>query len=233
MSDFVSAIIVAAGGSTRMGTAGSKQFITLLNKPVIAYTLAAFQECSLINEIIVVCREEDRERIASVAEEYGISKLKTTVTGGSTRPRSVSNGVKAVSVEAKYLAIHDGARPLITAEEIAAVVEKAFETDAATLGTPVTDTVKVVDENHQITGTPDRSTLRAVQTPQVFFRELYEFALEKAGDKLDTFTDDCSVVENMGVVVEVVDGSSENIKLTTPVDVIIAESIAGRRAAKK
>ena len=230
MSKFVSAVIVAAGSSTRMGTADSKQFIPLLGKPVIEYTLNAFQQSGLVSEIIVVCREQDYERIKSLAEESSITKLTSLVAGGDSRAESVKNGIKAVSTNAEYLAIHDGARPLISTKEINSVIEKAFETDAATLGTTVTDTIKVVDSENVIVSTPSRSTLRAVQTPQVFDREMYEFALDKAGDDLDSFTDDCSLIENLGVEIQIVQGSTENIKLTTPMDIIIAESILSRRS---
>ncbi|MEE0957629.1 MAG: 2-C-methyl-D-erythritol 4-phosphate cytidylyltransferase [Ruminococcus sp.] len=229
MSNYVSAIIVAAGNSTRMGTEQSKQFIPLLGKPAIAYTLRAFQNSALINEIIVVCRDEDLVTLRDIAAQNGIEKLAQIVKGGDSRAESVKNGVKAVSAQAKYLAIHDGARPLISVEEINSVVEAAFENDAATLGTDVTDTIKVVDDDNQVVSTPDRSTLRAVQTPQVFDKEMYEFALDKAGDSLDGFTDDCSLIESIGVSIEVVKGSAENIKLTTPFDVMIAESILKNR----
>ena len=233
MENFVSAIIVAAGGSTRMGTADSKQFIPLLGNPAIEYTLKAFQACRYISEIIIVCREQDSARIQQIADKHSITKLACLTNGGSSRARSVCNGIDAVSDEAKFLAIHDGARPLVTTEEIEKVIETAFETGAATLGTPVTDTIKIVDDNSQIVSTPSRSTLRAVQTPQVFDKELYSFALEKAGSDLDSFTDDCSLIENMGGEVEVVLGSSENIKLTTPIDIIIAESILNQRKQDK
>lgn len=229
MSNLVSAIIVAAGSSTRMGTGDSKQFIPLLGKPSILYTLKAFQDSEPVDEIIVVCREQDSLRIKELAGQNGITKLANLVNGGDSRAQSVKNGISAVSPYSKYLAIHDGARPLISKEEINTVIEKALETGAATLGTPVTDTVKIVNEDNIIVGTPARPTLRAVQTPQVFNREMYEFALDKAGDELDKFTDDCSLIENMGVQIEIVGGSAENIKLTTPIDIIIAEAILKRR----
>ena len=229
MSNLVSAIIVAAGSSTRMGTGDSKQFIPLFGKPAIEYTLRAFQDSEAVSEIIVVCREQDSLRIRELADKIGITKLSQLVKGGESRAQSVQNGISAVSAEAKYLAIHDGARPLISSEEINRVLGRAFETGAATLGTPVTDTIKVVNDDNLIVSTPVRSTLRAVQTPQVFDREMYEFALDKAGDELDSFTDDCSLIENLGVEIEVVEGSAENIKLTTPIDIIIAEAILNRR----
>ncbi len=229
MSAYVSAIIVAAGGSVRMGIADSKQFIPLLERPAIEYTLKAFQKCYLIKEIVIVCREQDTERIKTLVDENGFTKVSQLVLGGASRAESVRNGVYAANENAKYFAIHDGARPLITVEEIERVVEAAFETGAATLGTAVTDTIKIVDGFNKIESTPLRSQLRAVQTPQVFEKDLYTFALENAGDNVINFTDDCALIENMGGEVEVVKGNVENIKLTTPVDIILAESILKSR----
>ncbi len=228
MSAFVSAIIVAAGGSTRMGISDSKQFIPLLGKPAISYTLSAFQNCALISEIVVVSRAQDIDRIFALSQECGFDKVIAVVEGGACRAESVKNGILAADAQAQYFAIHDGARPLITTEEINAVVEAAFETGAATVGTAVTDTIKVADENNVIVNTPERSTLRAVQTPQVFEKELYSFALSDADD-LESVTDDCSLIEKMGGEVLIVEGSRENIKLTTPIDVLIAESILSKR----
>lgn len=229
MSAYVSAVIVAAGGSVRMGIADSKQFIPLLDKPAIEYTLKAFQKCYLIKEIIIVCREQDVDRINKLVNQNGFTKVSKVVLGGSSRSASVRNGIKSANEKAKYFAIHDGARPLITVDEIERVVEAAFETGAATLGTSVTDTIKIVDGFNKIESTPLRSQLRAVQTPQVFERDLYMFALENAGENSLEFTDDCALIENMGGEVLVVKGSEENIKLTTPVDVILAESILKNR----
>lgn len=225
MSDFVSAIIVAAGGSVRMGTNVSKQFVPLLGKPAIEYTLRAFQSCGVINEIVIVCREQDREQISAIVDSNGIDKVMSLVKGGDSRAESVRNGIAAADSRATYYAIHDGARPLITVDEIERVCEAAFESGAATLGTAVTDTIKVVNENDVIESTPLRAALRAVQTPQVFERDLYTFALDDATENLDDFTDDCALIERMGGEVTVVEGSKENIKLTTPIDIVIAESI--------
>ena len=229
MSAYVSAIIVAAGGSVRMGIADSKQFIPLLSRPAFEYTLKAFQKCHLIKEIVIVCREQDNDRINKIIELNGFNKVSKLVKGGDSRADSVRNGIGACSENAKYYAIHDGARPLITVEEIERVVEVAFDTGAATLGTSVKDTIKVVDGFNNIESTPIRSQLRAVQTPQVFERDLYRFALENAGDNIINFTDDCSLIENMGGEVLVVKGNEENIKLTTPIDIVIAESILKSR----
>lgn len=212
-----------------MGGTDSKQFIELLGKPAIAYTLNAFQACSVICEIVVVCREQDVKRVEEIAQTTGVTKLSAVVPGGDSRAQSVKNGIAAASSEAKYFAIHDGARPLITVADIELVTGEAFETGAAALGTNVTDTIKVVDNSDVIESTPLRSTLRAVQTPQVFEAELYSFAIDNAGHNLEGYTDDCALIENMGGEVKVVNGSAENIKLTTPIDIVIAESILKAR----
>lgn len=224
---FVSAVIVAAGNSTRMSCNISKQFIPLLGESAISYTLKAFESASSVDEVVIVCRKIDTDALKELVLEYGFKKVTAFTTGGSERSESVKNGVMAASDKATHFAIHDGARALITAEDINKVVSEAFVCSAATLGTPVTDTVKVVDKKGVITSTPDRSTLMAVQTPQVFERELYLKALENAKGK--GFTDDCAMVEEIGVYPKIVLGDSPNIKLTTQADIPMAESILKKR----
>lgn len=228
----VAAVVVAAGNSTRMGYGMSKQLIPLLGIPTIGHTLMAFEEASCINQIVVVCRESDIERINEIAAEYNISKLKAVVTGGDTRSESVRNGVSATDEDIDFVAIHDGARPLVTPQAIGRVVSAAVEKRAAALAVPVTDTIKVVDENGFIVSTPLRSTLRAAQTPQVFEKALYTEALDKTRDAGVEFTDDCALVEWAGVPVMTVMGDYSNIKLTTPGDVSVAENILRQRGEK-
>ncbi len=227
MKYFTSAVIAASGNSTRMGMTISKQLIELCGKPTIGHTLSAFENCDVIDEIIVVCREVDIDSIKAVADKF--SKVKAVVTGGDTRAQSVKNGVSVASEKAQYFAIHDGARPLVTPYDIKRVVERAYITKAATLGTPVTDTIKVVDKDNIIADTPARDTLRAVQTPQVFERELYLRAIDNAVANNLSVTDDCSMVESLGESVEIVLGSNENIKLTTQTDITFAEAILNSR----
>jgi 2-C-methyl-D-erythritol 4-phosphate cytidylyltransferase len=223
MSTFVTAVIVAAGGSTRMGLGRSKQFIELCGKPVIAHTLTAFENADIIDSVVVVCREQDMEEIMSIAHNYGCGKVCAFVKGGSTRYESVRNGLSACDERTTHIAIHDGARPLISVEDIDKVVRFAFAHKAAALGTPVTDTIKVVDADNVIVSTPARATLRAVQTPQVFEKSLYLRALETAEQNNESITDDCMLIESIGEKVFVVDGSERNIKLTTQNDILLAE----------
>lgn len=224
---FTTAIIVAAGDSTRMGYRISKQLIPLNGRPAIEYTLRAFQFCDLIDEIIVVARPQDIDDIAYTA--FSFRKVSTVTAGGKDRAESVRRGIHAASKRATHYAIHDGARVLITEPEIRRVLETAYECGAAALGTPVTDTVKVVSPEMNILSTPERSTLYAVQTPQVFEKELYKRAMQNALDHSLVVTDDCSLVEAIGENVKVVRGEYGNIKLTTPADLTIAEAILQKR----
>ena len=228
MSDrYTTAIIVAAGDSTRMGYKISKQLIPLCGRPAIEYTLRAFQSCDEIREIIVVARSQDINDIAHTA--FTFKKVMAVTAGGSNRAESVRKGIHAASKCTTHFAIHDGARMLITPEEILRVLHTAYETNAATLGTPVTDTVKVIGEDGNIVSTPDRSVLWAVQTPQVFEAGLYRRAIENAVANGLSVTDDCAMVEALGVPVKIVRGKYTNIKLTTPSDVVIAEALLKRK----
>lgn len=230
MRPFTSAILVAAGSSTRMGLPFSKQFIPLCGMYALEHTIRAFERCDDIDEIIIVARGEDVESIGELAFDY--SKVCAVVKGGDTRTQSVSIGARNARDCSAFFAIHDGARCLITPEEISRVVQTAYKTFAATLGTPVTDTIKVVGENAVITSTPDRSSLYAVQTPQVFSRELYMKAIENANTNHLSVTDDCALVEAIGAPVTLVRGEYTNIKLTTKTDIALAETILSQRADK-
>lgn len=227
MERFTSAIIVAAGDSTRMGYKMSKQLIPINGHPAIEYTLKAFQQCDLIDEIIIVARSQDIDDIAHVA--FNFKKVIAITSGGSTRMMSVRKGLHAADKRATHYAVHDGARILITPAEIEKVLKQAWACGAAALGTPVTDTLKFVDERGDILSTPDRSRLWAVQTPQVFERDLFKRAMGNALANELEVTDDCSMVEATGEKVRVIMGGYSNIKLTTPVDITIAEAILSKR----
>lgn len=226
---FVSAVIVAAGNSSRMGLSKSKQFIDLLGEPVISRTLNAFEKSPVIDSVVVVCREVDRAEIEKIINEKGYKKVRALTGGGAERADSVKNGIAECDERTTHYAIHDGARPLISGEDITAVVNEAFKCGAAALGTYVTDTIKVVNENNEIVSTPARSELRAVQTPQVFEKELYLRALENAVNNNEPVTDDCKLIESLGEKVRIVLGSETNIKLTTQNDIKIAKAILGCR----
>ena len=165
---FVSAIIVAAGQSRRMGGDTSKQFILIDGVPVIVRTLKAFEIAERIREVVIAARQEDIPQMYALIQDYEITKVKQIITGGETRQESVFRAIAQVDENADFLAIHDGARPLIRPQEIDLAVSAAVEHGAAALGVPVKDTVKQVDADGKIVDTPERSTLWAVQTPQVF-----------------------------------------------------------------
>lgn len=224
---FVTAVIVAAGNSTRMGGV-NKQFLLIDGVPVLIRTLLAFSQSDMIDEIIVAAREEDIPKMFVMIKEYKVLKVTDIVKGGKTRQESVFNAIRRSSPLSEYFAIHDGARPLVTEEIIEDTVREAFLTGAAATGVRVKDTVKVVNENGFITATPDRNYLWAVHTPQVFERRLYLSAIDNVLNS-EMFTDDCKLLEEYGAEVKMVEGSYENIKITTPEDTDIAQAILYRR----
>ncbi|MVB12378.1 2-C-methyl-D-erythritol 4-phosphate cytidylyltransferase [Caprobacter fermentans] len=225
------AIIAAAGRSTRMGGDSSKQFLPLLGVPAIVRTLWAFDRASEVGRVIVVCRGEDLEQMKGCIERYRVQKVTAVLRGGGTRQESVSIGVRAVPAAVGCVAVHDGARPLITPDEINACVGDAFRCGASALGTPLKDTVKKIDLSQCVLSTPARECLWAVQTPQVFHLDLYRQALAKAQADGKDYTDDCQLVEQIGIRVHLCRGSYENIKLTTEEDLAVAEAILKKREA--
>ena len=216
-----SVIIVCAGNSTRM-QGKNKILLPLGDKLVIGVTMSAFQNCESVREIVIVAREADIPEIKAEAERIGITKLSACTTGGATRQESVLNGIRCISKDTKMVAIHDGARPLVKPEHIEKTIKDARIFGGATLGVPVKDTIKVVDDG-LITDTPPRSTLYITQTPQAFRRDIYfegiDFALEHNLD----FTDDCQLVEAVGGKICMTVGDYTNIKITTPEDIKLAE----------
>ena len=216
---YCGAVIVAAGTASRMGGI-DKVMAPLAGEPMIRRTVRAFQECEIIREIVIVTRADLLEEIAGLCREY--PKVTAVITGGRTRQDSVEAGLEALSDKVKVVAIHDGARPLITNEVIDRVVRAGSTYGAAIPAVPVKDTTKVV-RGGVVAETPERSRLQAVQTPQVFDLDLLKAALKKARDDEVTVTDDSGAVERIGMKVKVVAGDERNIKVTTPLDLKIAE----------
>ncbi len=215
---YCGAVIVAAGSASRMGGI-DKVMAELDGEPMIVRSVRQFQECDAVKEIVVVTRADLIEPIMGLCRNF--SKLRAVVVGGSSRDESVALGLNTLSDKCRLAAIHDGARPLITQAVIDRAIRAANTYGAAAPAVPVKDTIKVV--NGGIVGhTPDRATLRAVQTPQVFDFDLLRGALQKAKLEAVAITDDCSAVEHMGMSVKIVDGDEENIKVTTPMDLKIA-----------
>ena len=216
-----SAILVCAGNASRMGGI-NKILMPLGDSNVVGHSMLAFEQCPDIIEIIVVTKEEYFPSVREAAETLGIQKLTHVTAGGSTRQQSVMQGLRLVSKDSQYIAIHDGARPLVRPEHIAKVIRDASVFGGATLGVPVKDTIKVVDDG-LITDTPHRPSLWITQTPQVFRKRLYFEAVDFAAEHGLDFTDDCQLVEAIGGKVYMTEGSYTNIKITTPEDRAIAE----------
>ena len=187
---------------------------------MILRTVRAFEDCEAVKEIVIVTREDLMGPIAELCS--GFTKIRSVVQGGSSRQESVKLGLLALSKEVRLAAVHDGARPLVSGELIDKVIRAAHSYGAAAPAIPVKDTIKVF-EGGFIAATPDRSTLRAVQTPQVMDRDLLLGALEKAEQEGTALTDDCSAVEHIGMRVRLVEGEERNLKVTTPLDLKIAE----------
>lgn len=218
-TQYCGAVIVAAGSASRMGGI-DKVMAPLGGEPMILRTVRAFEDCEAVKEIVIVTREDLMGPIAELCS--GFTKIRSVVQGGSSRQESVKLGLLAFSKEVRLAAVHDGARPLVSGELIDKVIRAAHSYGAAAPAIPVKDTIKVF-EGGFIAATPDRSTLRAVQTPQVMDRDLLLGALEKAEQEGTAPTDDCSAVEHIGMRVRLVEGEERNLKVTTPLDLKIAE----------
>lgn len=226
------ALVAAAGSSSRMGGV-NKLLEPLDGTPVLARTLTALQQSEQVDEIIVATREEDLVEISRLCHTYGITKCTKVVRGGGSRAHSVLLAALEASPEMELLAVQDGARPLVTPELIGRVITAAARCGAAAPAVPVKDTVKVVREDGAVERTLDRDVLRAVQTPQVFEADLLKAALQAALEGNVPVTDDCSAVERLGKVVFLVEGDEENLKITVPADLILAEALLQAREDRR
>ena len=219
------AVIVAAGSASRMGGI-DKVMAPLKGEPMIVHTVRAFQNCDAIAEIVIVTREDLILPISGLCRDF--DKVRSVVVGGKSRQESVGLGMNALSDKCELAAIQDGARPLITWEVIDRVVRAAHAYHAAIPVIPVKDTIKVCN-SALVISTPDRSTLRAVQTPQVFDFDLLRGALAQAEADGAEVTDDCSAVVRLGMSVKIVEGDERNLKVTTPLDLKLAEMLMEER----
>lgn len=208
-----------------MKTKDSKLLLKISGKTVLERSVNAFLNISDVDEVIVVAREKDIPAFSDILTDERVS----FVVGGDTRQQSVMNAVDVID-DCELIIIHDGARPLIKSEDIENTIRAAKENKAAAVGVFVKDTVKVVDKNGFVVSTPDRSTLFAVQTPQIFDFELYKNAAQNAREKGLDFTDDCQLVESFNQKVKTVVGSYSNIKITTPDDIVLAENLLKNEA---
>ena len=225
------AVLLAAGNSTRMGGSRSKVLEELGGRPALCRSLEVLDRCPLVGEICLVCREQDRADMLPLTS--GLATPVQVVPGGAQRQDSVEQGVEALTGPWEYVAIHDGARPLVTDEVLAAVCRDAMAYGAATAAVPSKDTCKLADEAGFVAATPARDRLWAVQTPQAFSLALYREALGKARAAGQSYTDDCQLIEAAGGSVKLTMGDYRNIKLTTPEDLLAARAYLGGEGGKK
>lgn len=220
----VGVIIAAAGRGRRMGL--NKQFIIIQDMPVLAHTLKTFNSLELVNSIVLVTGAEDIEYCSgNIIDKYKLNKVTEIIEGGSERQYSIVNGINALKGKCEIVVTHDGARPFVTPAIIERSVEEAYVYGAAACAVPVKDTIKIADDLNFALETPDRSRLFAVQTPQTFMFDIIYRAHMKALEDGFKGTDDTMLVERLGMKIKLFEGSYENIKITTPEDVYIAEAI--------
>ena len=218
-----SVIIVSGGQSSRMNGI-DKQLSLINNIPVLIRSINAFDNIDCVNEIVIVLSKKNKSSVLSLLSKFTLKKDIIIADGGNTRQQSVINGFIKINPLCDYVAIHDGARPLVKAKDIENVFNNAVQYGASTLGVPVKDTIKIVKDGF-IESTPQRSDLFVAQTPQVFEISLYKKALENSKSNNFDFTDDCQLVESIGSKVFMTIGSYDNIKITTPNDIITAETL--------
>jgi 2-C-methyl-D-erythritol 4-phosphate cytidylyltransferase len=223
----LTAIIVAGGDSRRMGF--DKLFAKIAGKPVIAHTICAFERAGCVGEIIVVAREGRRHEIKMIARDENFKKVRSIIPGGKHRQDSVRAGLGQLAPGSRYVAIHDAARPLITAEQIESVFEKCRIHAAASLAEPISDTLKYADAGFFVTSPVDRHQLYAMQTPQIFERQLIEDAYGTVYAENASVTDEVSAVERLGRKVILVPNKGLNFKITYPRDLALAEFVLTQR----
>lgn len=221
------AIIVCGGKGKRMGTDLPKQFLKLNNKPIIAHTIEKFQNCNIIDEIVVVINKDYEKYFKEIISKYNFNKISNIVFGGKERFNSVYNGLISIKNENSIVVIHDGVRPFIKLKYIENIIEETKKNKACILGIGVKDTIKIC-ENNTVLKTIRRENLFIIQTPQAFNYKLIKKAYEKALEEGFFGTDDSVLIENMGEKVKVIAGDYENIKITTPEDLKIGEALLNK-----
>jgi 2-C-methyl-D-erythritol 4-phosphate cytidylyltransferase len=228
------AIVPAAGTGNRMGGERSKQYLTLAGMPILVHTLKVFDECPLVDGLLVVVPSQDIEFVHdTVLEPWRLKKVAGVIAGGKERQDSVRAGVEALDRETDLVIVHDAVRPFITIELISQCIRAAREEGAITVGVPAKDTVKEVAPDGRVLRTCDRSLMWLTQTPQAFRRNIIENAHRAAVRDGFRGTDDTSLVERLGIAVRMIRGEYSNIKITTPDDLILAETmLAGRRESR-
>lgn len=225
------ALILAAGKGTRMGAAKNKPYLSLGGKPVLCHTLFAFERSPQVDEIVLIVGEDDVDCArSSIVDAFDFTKVRSIVVGGPKRQDSVWEGLRAITCTCDLVVVHDGVRPFVSQVLLEKTVRAVEATGAAVAAVPVKDTIKTVSPQGEVRTTLDRTALWAVQTPQAFRRDILIRAFERARDEGFYATDDAALVERTGVPVRIVDGSYENIKITTPEDLVLGEAILKKRA---
>lgn len=229
---FNSAVILAAGSGKRFSDDTAKQFALVDGTSVLVRSAKAFNESDCIDEIVVVTRSQDKDGVYNILKDNGITKLTTVVSGGDTRQDSSRLGFEAVNPECSFVAIHDAARCLVTSDMINAAFEAAYTNGAAACASRSTDTIKITDGSDTVKETVDRENAWVVQTPQVFLSDIYRAAAYNALKSGFVGTDDCSLCENVGFKVKMVECGKYNIKITYPEDIAVAEALLRFRKEK-
>lgn len=227
----VSVVIAAGGRGTRMGADINKVYLKLCNKQILMHTVEAFEKNPKVGEVVIVTGTHEIEHCKELVKKYGYSKVSAITNGGDTRQQSVYNGIMMTTGD--IVMIHDGARALISQEEIDNVLKDCEKYGAAAVGVKCKDTLKKADKNGFIMETIDRETTYNIQTPQVFKRDIIVNAHEAARERNINATDDCALAEHMGIQIKITEGSYNNIKLTTPEDMAVAENIITGRKNEK
>lgn len=228
MNDKVTAIVPAAGFGKRFGSGTNKSFHVLLNKPLFVWGLEVFEEIEEITEVIPVIKEHEMEQAAELFKKYKLSKIRRIAPGGEERQDSVYHGLRLIEGKTDVVLIHDGARPLIDKATVVRALNSLDGVDGVVVGVPVIDTIKET-ENQIVKKTLRREGLWAAQTPQVFVCDSVVKAYKKAMEEKFYSTDDSALVERINGRIKIVMGSYENIKITTPEDVRLAELVLGKR----
>lgn len=223
---FVTAIIAAAGMGKRMNKSVSKQFLSINGSPVLAHTIKKIDSSKYIDFILLLIKQSDINYVGEIVSKYKINKPFKIVYGGEERQDSIYNGLLNMPEETKIVLTHDGARPFVSLKKIEKAIECVFETGACTLANPAKDTIKVSSNGKLVDYTPNRDKLWAIQTPQVFLKDIIIKAYIQAFEEGYYGTDDCSLVEKTGKKVTLILSDYNNIKITTPEDLIIAEAIS-------
>ncbi|WP_432667367.1 2-C-methyl-D-erythritol 4-phosphate cytidylyltransferase [Wukongibacter baidiensis] len=224
------AIILAAGRGTRMKAEMNKQYLLLKGSPIIAHTISVFEKSPLIDEIILVINENDVDVCKkNILKKYNFKKVKKVIIGGKERQRSVYNGILEADEKSEILLIHDGARPIVSEQIIERCIKGAKEYGAVSAGVPIKETIKIMKADRFVDFTPKRENVWITQTPQAFKTDIIKKAHEMAIEEDILGTDDAMLIEHMGKKVKMVEGDYENIKITTPEDLITVEAILSHK----